>query len=334
MVDVTSEYLGIKLKNPLIASSSPLTGSLDKARELEDAGAAAIVLPSLFEEELIEDQDTMLKAIDFQDIGFGEADSFLPEPHNYQSHLDQYLEKAQAIKTSLDIPVIASLNGRSLSGWIENARLLEELGCDALELNTYHVAANITDTANDVESEYTLLVRELRATVNVPITVKLSPQYSSLGHYIQQLQQSGANGVVLFNRFYQPDIDLETLNLAPRLQLSTSTEALERIRWIALLSKKINLSFAATGGFHTADDVLKALLAGGDAVYLCSSLLQNGPSHIKDLLDAMQDWLQEKEYESINQLKGSLCYEHSDDAIAYERGNYLSVLRSYIDGTK
>jgi len=234
----------------------------------------------------------------------------------------------------LDIPVIASLNGRSLSGWIENARLLEELGCDALELNTYHVAANITDTANDVESEYTLLVRELRATVKIPITVKLSPQYSSLGHYIQQLQQRGANGVVLFNRFYQPDIDLETLNLAPRLQLSTSTEALERVRWIALLSKKINLSFAATGGFHTADDVLKALLAGGDAVYLCSSLLQHGPSHIKDLLGAMQDWLQEKEYESINQLKGSLCYEHSDDAIAYERGNYLSVLRSYIDDTK
>ena len=329
MVDVTSEYMGIKLKNPLIASSSPLTGSLDKARELEDAGAASIVLPSLFEEELVEDQDMMHGGIDFQDVGFIEAGSFFPEPHHYQSHLDQYLEKAQAIKASLDIPVIASLNGRSLTGWIENARLLEELGCDALELNTYHVAANIADTAVDVESEYTLLVSELRATVKIPITVKLSVQHSSLGNYIQQLQHNGANGVVLFNRFYQPDINLDTLSLEPHLQLSTSAETLERIRWIALLSKKIELSFAATGGFHTADDVLKALLAGGDVVYLCSSLLQRGPSHLTDLLGEMQHWLLEKEYESINQLKGSLCYEHSDDAIAYERGNYLSVLKSY-----
>jgi len=329
MADITSEYLGIKLKNPLIASSSPLTGCLDKVRELEDAGVAAVVLPSLFEEELIEDQEMMHGTLDFQDIGFGEADSFLPEAHIYQSHLDQYLEKAQAIKSSLDIPVIASLNGRSLSGWLENAKLLEELSCDALELNTYHVAANITDNAVDVESEYTLLVSELRAAVKVPITVKLSPQYSSLGNYIQQLRQNGANGVVLFNRFYQPDIDLDTLTLEPRLRLSTSAEALERIRWIALLSKKIDLSFAATGGFHSVEDVLKAMLAGGDAVYLCSVLLQHGPSHIKELLVAMQDWLLKKEYESISQLKGSLCHEHSDDAITYERGNYLSVLRSY-----
>ncbi|MBL4606358.1 MAG: dihydroorotate dehydrogenase-like protein [Pseudomonadales bacterium] len=334
MVDITSEYLGIKLKNPLIASSSPLTGSLDKARELEDAGAAAIVLPSLFEEELIEDQEIMHGTLDFQAIGFGEADSFLPEIQLYQSHLDQYLEKAQAIKSSLDIPVIGSLNGRSLSGWLENAKLLEELNCDALELNTYHVSANIDDTAAEVESEYTLLVNELRSAVNVPITVKLSPQYSSLGNYIQQLQHNGANGVVLFNRFYQPDINLDTLRLEPRLQLSTPTEALERIRWIALLSKRIDLSFAATGGFHNASDVLKVLLAGGDAVYLCSVLLQRGPNHIKTLLSEMQAWLLEKEYESITQLKGSLCYEHSDDAITYERGNYLSVLRSYIAETE
>lgn len=329
MADITSKYLGIKLKNPLIASSSPLTGCLDKVRELEDAGVAAVVLPSLFEEELIEDQEMMHGTLDFQDIGFGEADSFLPEAHSYQSHLDQYLEKAQAIKSSLDIPVIASLNGCSLSGWLENAKLLEELSCDALELNTYHIAANITDNAVEVESEYTLLVSELRAAVNVPITVKLSPQYSSLGNYIQQLRNNGANGVVLFNRFYQPDIDLDTLSLEPRLRLSTSAEALERIRWIALLSKKIDLSFAATGGFHSVEDVLKAMLAGADAVYLCSALLQHGSSHIKELLVAMQDWLQKKEYESISQLKGSLCSEHSEDAITYERGNYLSVLRSY-----
>lgn len=329
MSDLSSEYLGLKIRNPLIASSSPLTRSLDTARELEDAGAAAIVLPSLFEEELFEDQQSMHVALDFQEIGFGEADSFLPHASEYKSHLDQYLENAQAIKSSLEIPVIASLNGYSLSGWLENASLLEEIGCDALELNTYHVAANINENAATVESEYTLLVDELRSVVKIPVTVKLSHQYSSLGNYINQLQHNGANGVVLFNRFYQPDICLETLSLKHALQLSTSAESLERVRWIALLSKKINLSFAATGGFHSANDILKAVLAGGDAVYLCSALLQRGPAYVATILSDMESWLHEKEYESLQQLKGSLCHEHVDAPIPYERGNYIEVLESY-----
>ena len=329
-MDITSEYLGLKLKNPLVASSSPLTGNLNTVRRLEDAGIAAIVLPSLFEEEIVKDQRLRHAVLDFHGSNSVEMDN-AAQTNSYKSHLDSYLEKVQTMKKSLDIPLIASLNGHSLSGWISHAKQLEQAGCDALELNIYHVAASLAETAAEVEARYVLLLDALRTHLSIPITVKLSPQYTSLANFVQQLKDNGAGGVVLFNRFYQPDINLDTLSLEPTLQLSTPDEALERVRWIALLSKKINLSFAATGGFHRMDEILKALLVGADAVYLCSVLLQQGPPHVTTLLSELARWLENNNHESVRQIKGRLCQEHvsDDDAGLYERANYLSVLENY-----
>ncbi|MBV1874477.1 MAG: dihydroorotate dehydrogenase-like protein [Gammaproteobacteria bacterium] len=329
MVDLKTEYLGLKLKNPLVASSSPLTGHLDSALAIQNAGAACIVLPSLFEEELMEDQQVMHEFIDFQERGFGEADSYLPVSTHYTSHLDEYLENAQSIIQSLDIPVIASLNGCSLNGWVEHAKALEKIGCAAIELNIYNVATDLSLSGSELEKNYIELLKQLKSQVSVPVTVKLSSQFSSIGNFVKQLEVNGADGVVLFNRFYQPDIDLDSLALKPALHLSTPVESLERIRWMALLSKKVNLSLAATGGFHDSSAVLKALLAGGDAVYLCSTLLQSGVAQITELISEIRDWMEQNEYESVAQLKGSLCWEHVEDSSAYERANYLSVLASY-----
>lgn len=329
-MDMTSEYLGLKLKNPLVASSSPLTGSLDTVRRLEDVGISAVVLPSLFEEEIAKDQCLRDAVLDFHGSDSVKTDKSA-QINSYKSCLDSYLEKIQLMKKSLDIPLIASLNGHSLSGWISHAKQLEQAGCDALELNIYHVAASCAETAAEVEARYILLLDALRTHLSIPIAVKLSPQYTSLANFVQQLKDNGAGGVVLFNRFYQPDINLDTLRLESKLRLSSPDEALERIRWIALLSKKINLSFAATGGFHQIDSVLKALLVGADAIYLCSALLQEGPPHITTLLSELARWLEKNNYESLRQIKACLCEERvsDDDAGLYERANYLSVLENY-----
>lgn len=329
MIDLSTRYLGLTLKNPLVPSSSPLTGNLDDAKRLEDAGAAAIVLPSLFEESVHFEQRQLDKYIYSQALGNYEAEHFQSVPGDYKGELDNYLDYLHQVKSTLNIPVIASLNGISLSGWVEYGRELMQAGADALELNVYYVAANPEQSGTDVENRYLELLCHLRELISIPITMKLSSQFSSVANMVTQLQASGANGVVLFNRFYQPDIDLDTLRIKPRLTLSSANESLLRIRWIALLRSRVELSLAATGGFHHADDVIKALLAGADAVYLCSVLLDKGPGYCTELLTQMQHWLTEHEYESVQQMQGSICQSCALDPAAYEHSNYVDVIKSY-----
>ena len=329
MVDLTTEYLGLKLANPLVPSASPLSKDLDSALRLEDAGASALVMYSLFEEKIEAELQQMERFFYGQALGHGEADTFHPVPDTIKTYQEQYLENLHKLKTCLSIPVIASLNGSSLGGWIEYGQSLQQAGADALELNIYHVAANPEESSETVENRYLDILRELRSRVSLPLTLKLSPQFSSPIHFAQRLQTAGANGIALFNRFYQPDIDLETLQVTPRLELSTSAEALLRIRWTALLYSRVKLSLAVTGGFHQTPEVLKALLAGADVVHLCSALLEHGPDRLTDILDELAQWLIAHEYESIQQLKGSVSWQHAINPSDYERANYVQILDGY-----
>ncbi len=270
MVDLSTHYLGLKLAHPLVPSASPLSKDIDSARRLEDAGASALVMYSLFEEKIIAEQQQMQRFLVDQAIGHGEADSFHPRSHQLKTYQEHYLEQVQKLKSALAIPVIASLNGTSLSGWLEYGLQLQQAGADALELNIYHLAANAEDSSEVVENRYLTILQTLKAQVSIPITMKLSSQFSSPLHFAKRLEAAGADGVVIFNRFYQPDIDLETLDVLPTLELSSSSEALLRIRWAALLYGRTQLSLAVTGGFHQNSDVIKALLAGADVVHLCS----------------------------------------------------------------
>ena len=329
MIDLSTTYLGLELENPLVPSSSPLTGQLDSAKKLEDAGASALVLPSLFEEAIIYEQQQLEQYVHSQALGHYEAQSYQPVPDDYSSELENHLERIQQFKTALDIPIIASLNGISTSGWIDTGKELQQAGADALELNVYYIAADPGISGEDVEQRYLQLLGDLQQHVSIPITMKLSSQFSSVANMVLRLQQAGADGVSLFNRFYQPDIDLETLRIKPQLELSTATESLLRIRWIALLRGRVDLSLAATGGFHDRDSIIKALLAGADVTHLCSVLLQQGPACLATLRQEMHDWLEENEYESVSQLKGSVSRACAINPAALEHSNYLDVIKSY-----
>lgn len=329
MVDLSTHYLGLKLAHPLVPSASPLSKDSDSARRLEDAGASALVMYSLFEEKIVAEQQQMQRFLYDQAIGHGEADSFHPRSHQLKTYQEHYLEQVQKLKSALAIPVIASLNGTSLSGWLEYGLQLQQAGADALELNIYHLAANVEDSSEVVENRYLTILQSLKAQVNIPITMKLSSQFSSPLHFAKRLEAAGASGVVLFNRFYQPDIDLESLEVVPTLELSSSSEALLRIRWAALLYGRTQLSLAVTGGFHNSSDVIKALLAGADVVHLCSVLLKQGVSRLSEILSELEQWLVEHDYDSIQQLKGSVSQQHAIDPSAYERANYVQVLDNY-----
>ena len=329
MVDLTTNYIGLKLANPLVPSASPLSKNVSSARRLEDAGASALVMYSLFEEKIEAEEHQIQRFFYEQSLGHGEADSFHPMPDNIQTYQEHYLEQLQKIKSALSIPVIASLNGTSLSGWVEYGQQLQQAGADALELNIYHLAANADESSDAVENRYLDILQELKGHVSLPIIMKLSSQFSSPIHFARRLETAGADGIALFNRFYQPDIDLETLEVQPKLELSSSSEALLRIRWTALLYGRTKLSLAVTGGFHETSDVLKALLAGADVVHLCSVLLKQGVGHLTQILTELEQWLIEHEYESISQLKGSVSQQHAIDPSAYERANYVQVLDSY-----
>ncbi len=329
MVDLRTTYLGLKLAHPLVPSASPFTKDTDTARRLEDAGAAALVMHSLFEEKIEAETRQMERFFYQQAIGHGEADSFHPVSEHMKTYQERYLENLQKIKSALHIPVIASLNGTSISGWVDNGKQLQQAGADALELNVYHVAANPDQSSEDVENRYIAILQELKRHVSIPITMKLSPQFSSPIHFAKRLESAGVDGIAIFNRFYQPDIDLETLEVLPKLELSTATEALLRVRWTALLFGKVNISLAVTGGFHTVEDVVKALLAGADVVHLCSALLKQGSVRLTGIRNELENWLMEHEYESVQQLKGSVSQQHAIDPSAYERANYVQVLDSY-----
>lgn len=297
-MDFSTRYCGLNLKNPLIASASPLTAELASAQQLEAAGVGALILPSLFEEAVKADP----------------------------KQLPSYLDRIRRYKDSLSIPVIGSLNGITEGGWLEQAAKLEQSGCDALELNIYYIAASVRESSDNIERRYIDLVYKLRSHIGIPVSVKLTHQFSSIAHLVKRLEDTGIDGVVLFNRFYLPDIDLDTLTINPTLHLSTSDEALLRIRWIAILREQVKLSLAATGGFHEPADILKALLVGADAVQLCSVLFQRGTDEVGRLLRGMEEWMQSKGYVSVDDVRGKLSYGHLADPSAYERSNYISVI--------
>lgn len=328
-IDLSTEYIGLKLSNPLVPSASPLSRSLDSARKLEDAGASAIVMYSLFEEDLRQEEETTARFLIEQDTGFGEADSFLPFFDQYQHGLDQYLGQLEALKQALDIPVIASINGISLDGWVTHGKMLEQAGADALELNVYYIATDFNEAGVEVESRYVELLRELRSEVSLPITMKLSPYFSSLPSFIRVLEKEGVDGISLFNRFYQPDIDPDNLQVIPKLHLSNSSDTLLAMRWIAILYRRVNVSLAATGGVHTAEDVIKMLLAGADVTHLCAALLIHGPEHLKTIKDGLVEWVEQNEYQSIQEFKGRLSEEFCESPDLYERANYISVLNNF-----
>lgn len=333
-MDLRTRYLGMELKNPLVPSASPLSRNLDMAKRLEDAGAAALVLFSLFEEELLHDQNVMDDYLLNQSLGHAEATTYLPagEENELPSRADYYLEHLQKLKQNLEIPVIASLNGVSSSGWIQYGKALQEAGADAMELNVFYVAANTEPSGADIEQRYLDLLAGLRQHVSLPIVMKLSPQFSSVSNMVRRLQEAGASGVSLFNRFYQPDIDIDSLRVASQLQLSTSAESLLAMRWIAILYGQVDLTLAATGGVHTHQDAIKMLLAGADVVHLCSTLLQNGPQQLTRILRGIEQWLEESPYDSIEQVQGVLSQSHADQvsAAAYARANYLQLLDNYL----
>jgi dihydroorotate dehydrogenase (fumarate) len=330
-VDLTTKYLGIDIKNPIVPSASPLTKSIDIARDLEDNGAAAVIMWSLFEEAITAESESMVRFLHHQDIGFAEADGgFIPNWQDFDSGLELYVENIRRLKEALDIPVVASLNGVTPGGWISHARDLEQAGADALELNVYYVAGDIAQSGDQVEERYLTLLRSLRAAVSLPINMKLSPAFSSVGHMTKKLADAGANGVALFNRFYQPDINIETLRLQPSLHPSTSAEALLAMRWIAILHGRIpGLSLGATSGIHTAEDAVKLLLAGADVVHMCSALLAKGPGHIRHILDGVTAWMEEQGFESVGDFRGRVSALAVPNPAEFERANYVNILDSY-----
>ena len=327
-MNLATTYLGLALPHPLMPGASPLVDDLDMVRRLEDAGAAAIVMHSLFEEQIAAEEQAAVHVAGHGD-SFGEALSYLPGPPPFALGPDRYLEQLRRIGEAVAVPVIASLNGATPGGWLEYARLLEQAGADALELNVYHVATDPAETAAAVEARVLDVLRAVRAAVALPLAVKLSPFYSSLAHLAQQIDLLGADGLVLFNRFYQPDIDPEVLEVVPSLRFSDSSELRPRLRWLAILSGRVQLGLAASGGVHTGLDALKAVMAGAHAVQLVSALLRHGPEHLAVVRADLAHWLEEHEYESLAEARGSMSLQRCPDPAAFERANYLHVLQSW-----
>jgi dihydroorotate dehydrogenase (fumarate) len=327
-VDLRTRYLGLELRHPIVASASPLTGSVDSLKRLQDAGVAAVVLPSLFEEQIEHEDLSAHNLLEYGQELSPEAQGFFPELE-YSTGPDKYLKLIGEAKKALSVPVIASLNGHTPGGWAHIARQLQEAGADAIELNVYFVAASVDDTSAEVEARYVDLVESVTRQVSVPVAVKVAPYFSALANMAARLTKAGAAGLVLFNRFLQPDIVLEELEVAPHLVLSTSDELRLALRWIAILRGRVGASLAATGGAHTPDDVLKLLLAGADCVMLASSLFVHGPPHIGVLVRGVEAWMAEREYTSVEQMKGSLSQQSCPDPDAFERANYMKALRAY-----
>jgi len=327
-VDLRTTYLGLELLNPLVASASPLTGHLEFLLQMQEAGVAAVVMPSLFEEQLERDELAVRGYFESGTDQFVNTLSELPELDLYNTGPAKYLREIKRAKEALSIPVIGSLNGAGLGSWARHAQLLEEAGADAVELNVYFVPTDPLATAVQVEERYLDLVAAVRGAVTVPLAVKLGPYFSSLPNFARRLVEVGANGLVLFNRFLQPDIALETLQISPRLALSTSTELRLPLRWIAILRPQLAISLAASTGVQTSEDVLKLLLVGADVTMTTSALLRHGPDYLRTLLDGLPIWLDEKGYRSIKQMKGSLSLRNCSDPAAFERANYVNMLAS------
>ncbi len=333
-MDIRTDYLGLSLKNPIIPSASPLSHSVDTVRQLEEAGAAAIVMYSLFEEEILDEEQALSRFLRHQDIGDPEASSYRPVPAAFKSAVERYLDQVALLKAAVEIPVIASLNGVTRGGWIHYGKDLQEAGADALELNVYHIATDPTESAAEVEKRYLDFLEDLIRQVTIPVAVKIGPQFSALPHFVKRLEGAGAAGVVMFNRFYHPNINLETREVVPSMMLSTSAESLSAMRWIGILRNHIQLSLCATGGIHTAEDVIKMVLAGADATQVCSVLLQRGPNYIATMLSELTDWMEQNEYNSLAEMKGSISQKKAINPAAFEHANYLHVLDNYVSKSR
>ena len=330
MSDLRTSYLGLELANPIVPSASPLGGQLDTARRLEEAGAAALVLPSLFEEEIDREALGADSLAHFASESQGDAISgYFPVMPSYATGPDNYLRHLEELKRSLSIPVIASLNGVTVGGWTRYAALLEEAGADALELNIYLIAADPEETAAAVEQRYIDLVAAVRETTKLPLAVKVGTYFSSIPNMTRRLVEAGADGLVLFNRFYQPDFDLDDLAVEPKLRLSTSDELLVPLRWIGIIWGQVEASLAATTGIHTAADVVKVLLVGADVAQMASALLRRGPEYVSTVLADLERWLEANEYDSVTQMKGSFSHRHTPDESVFLRANYMRVLAAY-----
>lgn len=328
-VNLRTRYLGFDLANPLVASASPLTGDLPTLSALEDAGAAAVVLPSLFEEQIEHLQMAVHELRESARDAHGEASTYFPELEDYNTGPEEYLGLVRDARKILRVPVIASLNGTTNAGWVRYAKRIEEAGASALELNVYFIATDPNVTGAEVEERYLDLVRAVKSSISIPLAVKVGPQFSSIPNMAKKLVEAGADGLVLFNRFLHPDIDLETLEVKPNLELSTTSESRLAVRWMAILRGRVKASLAATGGAHGAPEVAKLLLAGADVVQMASSLLWHGPGHFRLVREMLEKWLAEKEYTSVEQMKGSLSQAHSPDPGAFERANYMKALTSF-----
>ncbi|MGH2513878.1 MAG: dihydroorotate dehydrogenase-like protein [Candidatus Limnocylindrales bacterium] len=330
-VDLRTTHLGLRLRSPLVASASPLNGVPETARRVEDAGAGAIVLPSLFEEEILNEDVELNRSIESGTEQFAEALDYFPRFAEFEGAGDRYLNRLEQIKRQASIPVIASLNATSAGGWVRHAHRMQEAGADALELNVYRVAADPSATGTDIETADLDLIAAVRAAVTIPLAVKLSPFYSSVANFAGRAVECGADGLVLFNRFYQPDLDLETLDVVSRVELSGPADLRLPLRWIAILRPQVGprVALAATSGVHSDADALKVLMVGADVAMMTSALLRNGPGHIRVVERELREWMEEHDYESVDQLRGSASQAAIADPAAFERANYMKALQSW-----
>ncbi|PLX28319.1 MAG: dihydroorotate dehydrogenase [Ignavibacteria bacterium] len=328
-MDLTTTYMGLQLKNPIVPSASPLSRDLDNIKRMEDAGASAIVMYSLFEEQIEHEQKALDHFLTQGTESFQEAMSYFPEAEDYNLGPEEYLAHITAAKEATAIPIIGSLNGVSAGGWLEYAKRIEEAGADALELNVYYIPTNSAYDANEIENIYLEDLKRIKGGISIPVAMKLSPYFSSVANMAKKLDDAGADALVLFNRFYQPDFDLDELEVVPSINLSTPAENRLPLRWIAILYGQIKANMAATTGIHTAIDALKMLMAGADVAMLCSVLLEKGPQEIATVLNDLQKWMEEKEYESVTQMKGSMSQKSVAEPAAFERANYMKALNSW-----
>jgi dihydroorotate dehydrogenase (fumarate) len=328
-VNVSTRYLGFELQSPLVVSASPLTLDLERLHDFESAGAGAAVLPSLFEEQIEHDQWAVHNMHEFHAESSAESLGHFPDMDAYNTGPEPYLAHVRAAKETVNIPIIGSLNGATPGGWTRYAALIEQAGADALELNIYIIPTDLSTSGQEIERRYIQLVADVREAISIPLAVKTGPFFSSIPAMAKQFVDAGADGLTLFNRFLEPDIDLEALDVVPQLDLSSRAEMRLPLRWIAILRDQLSVSLAATSGIHESDDVLKVLLAGADVAMMASAFFRHGPQHLRSVLDKVRTWLAEHEYESVTQLKGSVSHQNCADPTAYERANYMNTLLSY-----
>lgn len=328
-MDLSTSYLGLKLKNPLVPSASPLSRSIDGIKRMEDAGASAIVMYSLFEEQIHHEAAELDHYLSYGTQSFAEALSYFPEHGEYNLGPDEYIDHIRKAKEAVDIPIIGSLNGISTGGWIQYAKKIQEAGANAIELNVYYIPTDPKLSGAAVEQRYLDVLKAVKSTVTIPVAMKLSPFFSSMAHMAAQLDAAGADGLVMFNRFYQPDLDIEQLEVVPNVTLSSSQAIRLPLRWVAVLHGRVKASLAATSGVHSAQDVVKLIMAGADVTMLCSSLLLHGPGRIAEILQELDRWLLEHEYTSVKQMRGSMSQKSVADPSAFERANYMKALNRF-----